>query len=248
MLKTIFSVLLFSGLSIVSTLHAQEAINSVYFGDDGVVYLEDFEHYETGSIPDEWYNRDGDNIPATYDEPVRSEYKYKVKQENGNKFLRYEGTEAKHLNFPLIDKEAINIYETPILKWDWRIFDIPEGGDEDSSYQNDVAASVYVVFDTSRILFQKVPVTIRYTWSSKYPVGSVFSKLRGRQRIMVVGTGENKLGEWQTFERNLVEDYENIFGKTPPRTPIAILILSDGDETHSHIKADYDNFELHPDR
>jgi len=169
-------------------------------------------------------------------------------EENGNKFLRYEGTEAKHLNFPLIDKKEIDIYETPILKWDWRIFDIPEGGDEDSSSQNDVAASVYVVFDTSRILFQKVPVSIRYTWSSKHPVGSLFSKLRGRQRIMVIGTGENNLGEWQTFERNIVEDYENIFGKTPPRTPIAILILSDGDETRSHIKADYDDFELRPDR
>lgn len=248
MLKTIFSALIFTGFVSITTLHAQEAINSVHFGDNGVVYLEDFEKYETGSIPDEWYNRDGDGIPATYDETNRSGYKYKVRQENGNKFLRYEGTEAKHLNFPLIDKEEINIHDTPILKWDWRIFDIPEGGDEDSSSQNDVAASVYVVFDTSRILFQKVPVTIRYTWSSKYPVGSVFSKLRGRQRIMVVGTGKNHLGEWQTFERNIVKDYENIFGKTPPRTPIAILILSDGDETRSHIKADYDNFELHPDR
>ncbi|WP_340104849.1 DUF3047 domain-containing protein [Rhodohalobacter sp. 8-1] len=246
MFKIILNALLFTGIIAVTTLHAQEAINSVQFGEDGVVYLEDFEHYEVGTIPDEWYNRDGDGIPANYEEVNRRDYKYKVRQENGNKFLRYEGTEAKHLNFPLIDKQKINIHETPILKWDWRIFDIPEGGDEDSSSYNDVAASVYVVFDTSRILFQKVPVSIRYTWSSKHPVGSVFSKLRGRQRIMVVGTGENNLGEWQTFERNIVEDYENIFGKTPPRTPIAILILSDGDETRSHIKADYDNFELHP--
>jgi hypothetical protein len=248
MYKTILSTLFFAGIFGVTTLQAQEAINSVRFGDNGVVYLEDFEHYDVGSIPDEWYNRDGNNIPATYDELYRNDYKYKVVQEDAKKFLRYEGTEAKHLNFPLIDKKEINIFETPILKWDWRIFDIPEGGDEDSSSQNDVAASVYVVFDTSRILFQKIPVTIRYTWSSKYPVGSIFSKLRGRQKIMVIGTGENNLGKWQTFERNLVEDYKNIFGKTPPRTPIAILILSDADDTRSHIKADYDDFELHPAR
>jgi len=248
MVKTILTSLIIAGFFTSSTLVAQEAINTVEFGENGVVYLEDFEHYEVGTIPDEWYNRDGDNIPATYENTYKRDYKYKVMEENGNKFLRYEGTEAKHLNFPLIDKKEIDIYETPILKWDWRIFDIPEGGDEDSSSQNDVAASVYVVFDTSRILFQKVPVSIRYTWSSKHPVGSLFSKLRGRQRIMVIGTGENNLGEWQTFERNIVEDYENIFGKTPPRTPIAILILSDGDETRSHIKADYDDFELRPDR
>jgi hypothetical protein len=248
MYKTILITIFFAGLFGVTEIQAQEAINSVRFGDNGVVYLEDFQHYQEGTIPDEWYNRDGNNIPATYDELYRNDYKYKVVQEDAKKFLRYEGTEAKHLNFPLIDKKEINIFETPILKWDWRIFDIPEGGDEDSSSQNDVAASVYVVFDTSRILFQKIPVTIRYTWSSKYPVGSIFSKLRGRQKIMVIGTGENNLGKWQTFERNLVEDYKNIFGKTPPRTPIAILILSDADDTRSHIKADYDDFELHPAR
>lgn len=246
MIKTIFSLLLITALFEMPLLQAQEAINSVLFGDDGVVYLEDFEHYEEGTIPDEWYNRDGDNIPATYADTYRRDYKYKIVEENSNKFLRYEGTEAKHLNFPLIDKKQIDINETPILAWDWRIFDIPEGGDEDSSNRNDVAASVYVVFDTSRILFQRVPVSIRYTWSSKHPVGSVFTKLRGRQQILVVGTGEKNLGEWQTFERNIVEDYEKIFGKTPPPTPIAILILSDADETRSYIKADYDNFELRP--
>ena len=118
MVKTILTSLIIVGFLTSSTLVAQEAINTVEFGDNGVVYLEDFEHYEVGTIPDEWYNRDGDNIPATYEDTYRRDYKYKVMEENGNKFLRYEGTEAKHLNFPLIDKKEIDIYETPILKWD----------------------------------------------------------------------------------------------------------------------------------
>ncbi|MFO7847145.1 MAG: DUF3047 domain-containing protein [Balneolaceae bacterium] len=243
-----FITLLFLGSLLAGwgAVQSQETVNSIDFGDDGVVYLEDFQKYPVGSIPDEWYNRDGDNIPATYDEPIKSEYKYRVEQENSEKFLRFEGVQAKHLNFPLKDKEELNILENPVLKWQWRIHDIPEGGDEDSSSMNDVAASVYVVFDTSRILFQQVPVSIRYTWSSKHPEGSVFSKLRGRQQIVVVGTGENKKGEWQTFERNLVEDYKKLFGKTPPKTPIALLILSDSDDSRSFTKADYNNFELHP--
>jgi len=224
----------------------REAINNIKIGDDGVVYLENFQHYKVNTIPNEWYNRDGDNIPATYEEPYYSTYKYRVVQENDNKFLRFEGIEAKHLNFPLLDKEGLNIHETPILRWDWRIHDIPEGGDENSNNKNDVAASVYIVFDTSRILFQQVPVSIRYTWSSKHPAGSVFSKLRGRQRIIVVGTGTENLGKWQTFERNIVEDYIRFFGEKPPSRPIALLILSASDDTRSFTKADYDNFELHP--
>lgn len=224
-----------------------ETVNTITFGDSGVVYLEDFQQYPVGSIPDEWYNRDGDNIPATYANHHKNEYKYSVVEENGNKFLRFEGVEAKHLNFPLLDKEGLNIHETPLLRWNWRIHEIPEGGDENSNSMNDVAASVYVVFDTSRILFQTVPVSIRYTWSSSHPVGSEFSKLRGRQRIIVVGTGGSN-GEWQTFERNIVEDYKRFFGKKPPSKPIALLILSAADDTRSFTKADYDNFELHPQR
>lgn len=233
---------------ISDSLQAQpvETVNSIKFGEDGVVYLEDFQHYPVGTIPDEWYNRDGDNIPETYEEPYRSEYKYRIAEEGGDKFLRFEGIEAKHLNFPLIDKEGLDIHETPLLRWDWRIHEIPDGGDENSNSKNDVAASVYVVFDTSKILFQRVPVTIRYTWSSSHPVGSEFSKLRGRQRIVVLGTGEEGAGEWQTFERNIVEDYQHFFGKKPPHKPIALLILSASDDTRSFTKADYDNFELHP--
>ena len=252
MKKILLSILGFLLIAILPQISSaqydedREAINSITFGDDGVVYFEDFQNYDVGTIPNEWYNRDGDRIPATYDEPLKSEYKYRIIEENSRKFLRFEGVQAKHLNFPLIDKEGLDIHQNPILKWDWRIHDIPEGGDENSSRRNDVAASVYVVFDTSRLFFQTVPVSIRYTWSSKHPVGSEFSKLRGRQRIIVVGTGEEGIGEWKTFERNIVEDYERFFGEKPPKRPIALLILSASDDTQSFTKADYDNFELHP--
>jgi hypothetical protein len=245
-LNCILSVATLLLLANISEAQPREAINTIEIGDDGVIILENFQHYQVNTIPDEWYNRDGDNIPATYEEPYYSKYKYRVVKEDGNQFLRFEGIEAKHLNFPLLDKEDINIHETPILRWDWRIHEIPEGGDENSNNMNDVAASVYIVFDTSRILFQQVPVSIRYTWSSKHPVGSVFSKLRGRQRIIVVGTGTENLGKWQTFERNIVEDYVRFFGEKPPSRPIALLILSASDDTRSFTKADYDNFELHP--
>lgn len=246
-----FSICVLSALISLPSIFDAKAqdgsgVNFITFGENGVVYLEDFQHYEVDSIPDEWYNRDGNDIPATYDDKYKSEYKYRVLEERGNKFLRFEGIQAKHLNFPLLDKEGLDIHETPLLRWNWRIHNIPEGGDENSSSRNDVAASVYVVFDTSRILFQTVPVSIRYTWSSKHPVGTEFSKLRGRQRIIVVGSGNEEIGKWETFERNIVEDYEHFFGEKPPKRPIALLILSASDDTQSFTKADYDNFELHP--
>lgn len=224
----------------------REAVNEIYIGSDGVIYLDDFQHYRVGSIPDEWYNRDGDAIPAHYDDEIKSEYTYQVLREGSNQFLRFEGTGAKHLNFPLLDKEEINIYETPILKWRWRIHATPVGGNEDRDGRNDSAASVYMVMDTGRLLFRRVPKSIRYTWSSTLPKGTELSKFFGNQKIIVLGTGNKNLGEWMTFERNVVEDYKRLFGEKPPEQPIALLILSSGNSTNSLAKADYDDFELHP--
>lgn len=222
-----------------------KAVNQIKIGSDGVIYLEDFQHYKTGTIPDEWYNRDGDAIPALYDDDIKDEYTYKVMREGSNKYLRFEGTGAKHLNFPLLDKE-INIHETPILKWKWRIHSTPVGGDESSNNSNDSAASVYMVMDTGRVLFQTVPKSIRYTWSSTLPKGKEISRFFGNQKIIVLGTGNEHNGEWMTFERNVVEDYKRLFGEIPPEQPIAMLILSSGNSTNSLAKADYDDFELHP--
>ncbi|MEX0647981.1 MAG: DUF3047 domain-containing protein [Balneolaceae bacterium] len=224
---------------------AQTAINTLEFGDDGVVYLEDFEKYETGGLPVEWYNRDGDRVPATYSGREREGYQYKVERENDNQFLRYAGTEAKHLNFPLADKKNLNIHETPLLRWRWRIHNIPAGGNEDIDDRNDVAASVYVVFDFGRVLFRRVPKSIRYTWSSTLAEGKELSKFFGNQKVVVLGSGHDGRGEWKTFERNIVEDYRRLFGDDPPRIPLAILILSDGDNTNSYVQADYDDFEFH---
>jgi len=122
---------------------------------------------------------------------------------------------------------------------------LPENANEDSSDRNDSVASVYVVFDFGRVaLFKKVPKTIRYSWSSTLKEGTVTSKLFGNQNIIVVKSGEEDTGKWVKFERNLVEDYRRVFGDDPPETPLAILILSDGNSTGSYVEADYDDFML----
>lgn len=211
---------------------------------NGNMLLEDFESYSPGMIPKDWYNQTGDRRPAFYDEEDKEGYKYRVAEEDGNKFLRYQGEVAKHLNFPLVNKD-INIHETPVLSWKWRVFDLPEGGNEDDDNRNDVAASIYVIFDMGRVaLVKKVPKSIRYTWSTTLEEGKELSKFYGNQKIVVVESGPVRKGEWLTFERNIVEDYKRLFGDSPPKNPLAILILSDGDNTRSRVKADYDDIIL----
>lgn len=236
----------FCVLSVVSfsNVQAQSSVNEITKLSNGNVLLENFESYTPGTIPDTWYNQKGERRPALYNEKDKRGYKYRVEAEGEEKFLRYEGVDAKHLNFPLVNK-GLNIYETPILSWRWRVFELPDGGNEDKDDRNDVAASIYVVFDMGRVaLLKKVPKSIRYTWSSTLKKGTELSKFYGNQKIVVVESGPEQTGKWMYFERNIVEDYKRLFGDKPPKNPLAILILSDGNSTKSFVKADYDEIIL----
>lgn len=225
---------------------AQSGSNST----NQVHLLADFQDDTVGNFPYGWYDRDGNKLLINHDPEEQATYKYHIDREGTNKFLRYKGMHAKHINFPLIneDKENIyniNIFETPILSWKVRAHNLPDNANEKSNDRNDSVASVYVVFDMGKVaLFKKVPKTIRYSWSTTLKEGERDSKLFGNQQIIVVKSGHENIGEWVTFERNLVEDYRRVFGDNPPKTPIAILILSDGDSTGSFVKADYDDILL----
>ena len=247
-MKSIFYLLLLS-LFISLPLQAQELIRNK---SNGSIVIENFEDDTVGELPQNWYDRDGNKKLINHTKDFSEHYLYKIRNSDDNKFLRYQGTTAKHISFPLINKDKdniydINLYETPILSWKVRAHKLPGGANEKSSDRNDSVASIYVVFDMGRVaLVKKVPKSIRYTWSSTLPKGETGSKLFGNQQIIVVNSGEQDTGEWVTFERNLVEDYRRMFGDDPPKNPIAILILSDGNSTSSYVKADYDDIMLKP--
>lgn len=211
----------------------------------GHVIIENFESAPVGGLPAGWYNRD---IKRRADHPEEAKlFHYEIAEEDGNKYLHYEHTDARHLNFPLGKRTNINLYETPVLTWKWRVNEIPANANEDSDDRNDAAASIYFVFDMGRVaLFKKVPKSIRYTWSSSLPVGFEASHFFGNQKIVVLESGEDEMGKWIRVERNLVEDYKRLFGDKPPKKPLAILILSDGDSTNNPAEADYDDIKLLP--
>ena len=210
---------------------------------NGDIIIEDFENDKVGSLPSRWYNRDV-NRKANHPEEAEL-FHYSIEKEWGNQFLHYAHTDARHLNLPLAKRVDLNIYENPILSWKWRVNKIPEGGNEDSKNMNDAAASIYVVFDMGRVaLVKRVPKSIRYTWSSTLDEGTELSKFFGNQKIVVMQSGEENLGKWITEERNIVVDYKRLFGDDPPKKPLAILIMSDADDSNSLAIADYDDLML----
>ncbi len=212
------------------------------FLQNGDLLLEDFQNEEVGNLPEYWFNRDAKRKPKYYKEKDKKKYMYSIQTEGENKFLRYDGWDGKHMNLPLKVSKKISLKEHPVLSWKWRAFKLPENGNEDKKKKNDVALSVYVVFKV--VGFFKLPKSIRYTWSTTLPKGKVLSKFGNRQKIVVLESGEENLGEWLTVERNLVEDYKTYFGGEPPARPLGLLILSDADNTKDSAKGDYDDFIL----
>jgi hypothetical protein len=211
---------------------------------NGNLLIEDFEETEIGELPKRWYNQKGTGQPSTYVAEERAAYEYEVQAEGNNKFLRFDGIHGKHLNFPTVEVKNINLDTHPILSWRWRVFQIPEGGNERNRNKIDVAASIYVVFRIKEVLFKKIPESIMYTWSSTLDVGTELSQFFGNKKTIVVETGTEATGQWKTFQRNIAEDYQRLFGNPPPDKPVAILILSDGNDTDSRVIADYDDIIL----
>ena len=126
-----------------------------------------------------------------------------------------------------------------VLSWRWRVWELPAGGDERRVETMDSAASVYAVFGSR--LFPRV---IKYVWSSAVPVGTILHHPRSdRVGIVVVASGAEGLGSWQTVRRTLSDDYRRLFGGEPGRLR-GLGVKSDSDSTSGAARADFDDIQL----
>jgi hypothetical protein len=63
-------------------------------------------------------------------------------------------------------------------------------------------------------------------------------------KIIVVSSGRNGIGEWESVERDVVDDYDRLFGGDPPDEPFTITLWSDSDDTKSVGEVDFDDIRL----
>src|SRR5690625_7612951 len=98
---------------------------------------------------------------------------------------------------------------------------------------NDTGAAVYVTFDTDWL---GRPRSIKYTYSSTLPVGTVVRF--GPLRVIVTDTGADGIGDWRQVDRDVVRDYQQVFGGDPPDRPLSITLWRDSDGTTPSAQAD----------
>ena len=130
-----------------------------------------------------------------------------------------------------------NPREYPILTWCWRATSLPPGGSERVNHLNDSAAGLYAIFGKNWV---GIPQQIKYVWSTTLPVGTVDRRKKfARPYFFVLESGTDRLGRW-TFEQvDLHENFRRVYGGKPRSRTLGIGVLTDGNNTHAHVAADY---------
>ncbi len=98
----------------------------------------------------------------------------------------------------------------PYLTWNWKVTDLPRGGDLRNSWTDDQAAQLIIAFSDRHIL--------DYIWDSNAPKDTIQSASPlpfVHVFAFVCRSGSADLNRWITEVRNVSDDYERVFGRRP---------------------------------
>ena len=197
---------------------------------DSTVYLElfDYPDFQTG-LPAPWEAHKG-----IWGKAAPKDIYYTLTAEDGNQYLSAETSDkAIDAGRPA----AVNLRVHNKMRWRWRLWSLPVGGDEEISGKNDSGAAVRIIFHgglRARML--------KYVWSSSLPKGTeTESAGNSKIKVVVLRSGTQDLGKWLWEEVDAYADYKRVFGGEP--RPVRILgVITDANNTKTLSKADYDDF------
>lgn len=145
----------------------------------------------------------------------------------------------------LILEREIDLTETPVVEWQWRAGQFPNGADETRRAGDDYAARLYAV-DASRVLRWRTRA-VTYVWSSHMERGADWPNAYVSQaHMLAVRSAQSATtGTWQTQRRNLREDFQTYHGRDVERID-ALAIMTDCDDTGEAAEAWYGTIRLLP--
>ncbi len=161
----------------------------------------------------------------------------------------------------LTKQTTVNLGQTPILCWRWRVSGVVKSADITRKSGDDQAARIYVGLDlpakTMSIAARaKVALArqkggsavpdgaLNYVWDNKLTAGTARANVyTDRARIIVQRSGNAQAGQWVTERRDLAADIASQF-KTNAGRVISIAVSSDTDNTGETITAAFADIHL----
>ncbi len=204
----------------------------------------------------------GDQLPTGWQPWIISRFNrntsYRIVEDGGSRVLEADADSSAS---GVLQELAVKTAQYPTLSWRWRVSQLAPGADLTQRGSDDSPARVIVSFDGDRKkldfedramadlvkLFsgREMPyATLMYVWDSKLPVGTVLENAHSRRAMMiVVESGEQRVGQWLSFSRNIVEDYRRAYGESPGPI-ISVGVMTDSNTTHSKVTAYYGDIVL----
>lgn len=162
--------------------------------------------------------------------------------------------QSKNGSSALITHPRIDLEEHPIIEWKWRVEDLPADADIAADTTDDAGARLYVTFDYQglgiidraklmllrKFGYEKAPSrAINYVWATNRKRSTVVpSPYTDQIMMMSIRSGTDRTGEWVRERRNVLADYRQLFGGTPP--PVnGVALMTDTDNTAGTARAFY---------
>jgi len=152
----------------------------------------------------------------------------------------------------------IDLNQTPILCWQWRIDHVIKTAEMSKRQGDDYAARIYLAFSlpsaalsladkaelaVARQFFgQPIPDgAINYVWDNKYPIGTTASNAyTSRAKMVVQRSGNADAGKWVNERVNVLEDLGRFFGTKKGRVEL-LALAADTDNTNEKARAGFAN-------
>ena len=191
-------------------------------GAEAQVVIEDWAKYPVGAkgVPSDWQKQNWGS----------PKYEFVIETNDTHKVLHLRSAnEGSTISRDI--KGRVNLKETPLLEWSWKVTALPKGGDSCKKATDDQAAQIFVVWP-------RFPTAVRsriigYVWDTTAPAGTICkSEKTGTVTYVVIRSGTADLGKWFIERRNVVEDFQKIYGEAPDN-PEALSIAIDSNDTSS---------------
>jgi len=147
------------------------------------------------------------------------------------------------------------------LGWAWKTDALVPGADNRDKKREDAPLRVLAAFGgdetklpeeerkrmnrAEKLSGTKPPfATLMYIWSEQVPVGTVIPSAHTSQvKMLVVASGKQGLGQWQTFQRDLAADYRKAWGGSAGPL-LGVAVMTDTDNTGTQASGWYADLRL----
>lgn len=151
---------------------------------------------------------------------------YSTVETKSTRILKASTDNSASILFKQID---IDLEKTPYLNWSWKVENIYPIVDQQTKEGDDFPARIYVILREGALPWQAF--SLNYVWSNTSQDESFWRNPFTPKAIMIpVQSGDEKLGQWQHYKKNIREDFLSTLNKNISKIH-GIAVMADSDNS-----------------